>query len=260
MDATAIGFEKGRTPFLDLPPSIAIDARIPGIPAASIATGASIVSGPAYDGIDADMVDMESFAVLRAAQHFGVPMIGIRGISDGRAELTGLHDWTGYLHIIDEKLPTRSTALPPPRRRGASAASSGPGQREVTDTVLIVDFGSQVTQLIARRVREAGVYSEIVPFHDAERAFRELKPKAVILSGGPASVSETGMPRAPQALFDAGVPVLGICYGEQTMVDQLGGEVQPADYREFGRAYVDVVGASPLFDGVWSRAAAIRSG
>ncbi len=83
----------------------------------------------------------------------------------------------------------------------------------VHDKLLIVDFGSQVTQLIARRVREAGVYCEIAPFQSAERAFYEMKPKAVILSGGPASVPDEGSPRAPQAIFDAKVPVLGICYG-----------------------------------------------
>src|SRR5579885_213516 len=87
------------------------------------------------------------------------------------------------------------------------------------DKALIVDFGSQVTQLIARRVREAGVYCEIVPFQSAERAIDELKPKAVILSGGPASVPEAGSPRAPQAIFESGVPVLGICYGQMTMAE-----------------------------------------
>jgi adenosylhomocysteine nucleosidase len=104
MDATALGFERGQTPFLDIPVVVRLERQIPGVPAASIATGASIVSGAAYDGIEADMVDMESFAVLRAADRFGLPMVGLRGISDGRAELTGLHDWTEYLHIIDEKL------------------------------------------------------------------------------------------------------------------------------------------------------------
>ena len=104
MDATALGFEKGQTPFLDLPISVEIEHRIPGIPAASISTGASIVTGDAYDGIAADMVDMESFAVLRAADRFDIPLIGLRGISDGKADLTGLHDWTEYLHVIDEKL------------------------------------------------------------------------------------------------------------------------------------------------------------
>jgi adenosylhomocysteine nucleosidase len=104
MDATAIGFARGVTPFLDEPATIDIPGRIPGIPAASIATGASIVSGAAYDAIAADMVDMESFAVYRAARRFSVPMIGLRGISDGRADLAGLHDWMEYLHVIDRKL------------------------------------------------------------------------------------------------------------------------------------------------------------
>lgn len=103
MDASLLGFEKGVTPFLDHPPMIDIPHRLPDIPAASIATGASIVSGGGYEGISADMVDMETFAVLRSAHRFGIPMIGLRGISDGRADLTGLHDWTEYLHVIDEK-------------------------------------------------------------------------------------------------------------------------------------------------------------
>ena len=117
--------------------------------------------------------------------------------------------------------------------------------------VLIIDFGSQVTQLIARRVRESGVYSEIVPFQNAETAFREQNPAAVILSGGPASVLDTGTPRAPQEIFEAGIPVLGICYGEQTMVEQLGGQVESAEDREFGRAELEVIGESLLFDGFW---------
>ena len=119
------------------------------------------------------------------------------------------------------------------------------------DKVLIVDFGSQVTQLIARRVREAGVYCEIAPFQSAERAFAALRPKAVILSGGPCSVTDAGSPRAPQAIFDAGIPVLGICYGEQVMAVQLGGKVEAGHHREFGRADVEVTEASALFDGVW---------
>src|SRR5204862_6939854 len=96
---------------------------------------------------------------------------------------------------------------------------------EAQDKILIVDFGSQVTQLIARRVREIGVYSEIVPFQKAEAAFREMKPKGVILSGGPESVHEQGSPRAPQLILESGGPVLGICYGQMTMAHQLGGEV-----------------------------------
>ena len=119
------------------------------------------------------------------------------------------------------------------------------------DKILIVDFGSQVTQLIARRVREAGVYSEIVPFDRAEQALSPVLPKAIILSGGPASVHETGTPRVPQAIFDAGIPVLGICYGEQAMVAQLGGVVEGGHTREFGRAELEITGATPLFDGIW---------
>ena len=121
----------------------------------------------------------------------------------------------------------------------------------MTDTVLIIDFGSQVTQLIARRVRESGVYSEIVPFNSAEGALERLKPSAVILSGGPASVTEMGTPRAPEWVFQSGLPVLGICYGEQTMVEQLGGEVEGGHHREFGRAELEVKSVTPLFDDVW---------
>jgi adenosylhomocysteine nucleosidase len=106
MDASSLGFEKGVTPFLDLPASVPIDLRIPGIKAARLATGASIVSGIGYDAIDADMVDMETFAVLRACQLFGVPLVGLRGISDGADELNHIDDWTRYLEIIDGKLAT----------------------------------------------------------------------------------------------------------------------------------------------------------
>ncbi len=120
------------------------------------------------------------------------------------------------------------------------------------DKVLIVDFGSQVTQLIARRVREAGVYCEIAPFQSADKAFESLKPKAVILSGGPCSVTDEGSPRAPQAIFDSGVPVLGICYGEQVMAEQLGGKVEAGHHREFGRAELEVAEESALFEGVWA--------
>ena len=121
------------------------------------------------------------------------------------------------------------------------------------EKVLIIDFGSQVTQLIARRVREERVYCEIVPFQKAEAAFRAAKPKAVILSGGPASVHEKDAPLAPQAIYDSGVPVLGICYGEQAMAQQLGGRVEGGHHREFGRAEVKVTADSPLFDGVWQK-------
>ncbi len=132
------------------------------------------------------------------------------------------------------------------------AQESTPPVASAHDKILIVDFGSQVTQLIARRVREEGVYSEIVPFQKAEAAFREMKPKAVILSGGPESVHEKGSPRAPQLIFDSGVPVLGICYGQMTMAAQLGGEVEGGHHREFGRADVEVKAASKLFDSTWS--------
>ena len=125
--------------------------------------------------------------------------------------------------------------------------------KNLHDKVLIVDFGSQVTQLIARRIREEKVYSEIVPFQKAEAAFHAMKPKAVILSGGPASVLDKDAPLAPQAIFDAGVPILGICYGEQAMAVQLGGKVEAGHHREFGRAEVEVVADSPIFDGVWQK-------
>ncbi|HEY5832316.1 MAG TPA: glutamine-hydrolyzing GMP synthase, partial [Hyphomicrobiaceae bacterium] len=123
----------------------------------------------------------------------------------------------------------------------------------MTDTVLIIDFGSQVTQLIARRVREQGVYSEIVPFNRAEDALQRLQPKAVILSGGPASVTEFGTPRAPDWVFKSGLPVLGICYGEQAMVAQMGGGVEAGHHREFGRAELDITADSPLFEGFWTK-------
>lgn len=104
MDASALGFEKGRTPFLDLPVRVDLPHRIDGIATATLSTGANIVSGGAYDAVAEDMVDMETFAHLRAAQHFGVPLIGLRGITDGAADLQHLSDWTQYLHVIDEKL------------------------------------------------------------------------------------------------------------------------------------------------------------
>jgi GMP synthase (glutamine-hydrolysing) len=132
------------------------------------------------------------------------------------------------------------------------ASESVPSVASAHDKILIVDFGSQVTQLIARRVREEGVYSEIVPFQKAEAAFLQMKPKAVILSGGPESVHEAGSPRAPQAIFDSGVPVLGICYGQMTMAAQLGGHVEGGHHREYGRADVEVTGASKLFDSAWA--------
>ena len=122
----------------------------------------------------------------------------------------------------------------------------------MSDRVLILDFGSQVTQLIARRVRETGVYCEIMPFNADPARIVEYVPQAIILSGGPASVTATDTPRVPAVVFETGVPVLGICYGQMAMVEHLGGEVESSDHREFGRAYVDVIANSAIFDGVWS--------
>jgi GMP synthase (glutamine-hydrolysing) len=119
------------------------------------------------------------------------------------------------------------------------------------DSILIIDFGSQVTQLIARRVREIGVYCEIAPFQSASEAFQRIRPKGVIFSGGPASVPDEGSPRAPEAVFSSGLPVLGICYGQQTMAQQLGGKVESGHAAEFGRADVQIVTPSALFEGVW---------
>jgi len=122
---------------------------------------------------------------------------------------------------------------------------------EHPDSILIVDFGSQVTQLIARRVREAGVYSEIVPFQSAAEAFARINPAAVILSGGPASVVDENSPRIPQAILDSGLPMLGICYGQQALTEQLGGKVEKGDSGEFGEAFITVEDECALFDGLW---------
>src|ERR1700730_830194 len=121
------------------------------------------------------------------------------------------------------------------------------------DKILIVDLGSQVTQLIARRVREEKVYCEIVPFQKAEEALAALHPKGVILSGGPASVLDANAPLAPAAVYEAGIPVLGICYGEQAMAKQLGGVVEGGHHREFGRAELLVTADSPLLEGTWRK-------
>lgn len=104
MDASPFGFAKGCTPFLDLPAEVALPLRIPDVAGARLSTGANVVSGEAYGLIDADMVEMETYAVLRACQRFGLPLIGLRGISDGKADVKHVNDWTEYLHIIDEKL------------------------------------------------------------------------------------------------------------------------------------------------------------
>ncbi|PQZ77377.1 MULTISPECIES: glutamine-hydrolyzing GMP synthase [unclassified Brevundimonas] len=118
------------------------------------------------------------------------------------------------------------------------------------EAVLIVDFGSQVTQLIARRLREAGVYCEIHPFNKAGEALKAVSPRAIILSGGPNSTTDADSPKADHALFEAGVPVLGICYGEQTICAELGGKVESGHHREFGRAEIVITRESPLFAGI----------
>lgn len=143
--------------------------------------------------------------------------------------------------------------MPAPSKTPVSPSQPSPHPAAVHDKILIVDFGSQVTQLIARRVREEGVYSEIVPFQKAEAAFQDMKPKAVILSGGPASVLDDNAPSAPDAILHAGVPILGICYGEQTLAKQLGGVVEGGHHREFGRATIEVTDDCALFDGVWHK-------
>jgi GMP synthase (glutamine-hydrolysing) len=119
------------------------------------------------------------------------------------------------------------------------------------DRILILDFGSQVTQLIARRVREAGVYCEIQPFNRTDAQIREFKPKGIILSGGPCSTLDEGSPRAPKAVFDLGVPVLSICYGQQTTCLQLGGKVEGGHAREFGKAMIEIKQPSPLYEDFW---------
>ncbi len=121
-----------------------------------------------------------------------------------------------------------------------------------SDSILIVDFGSQVTQLIARRVREAGVYSEIAPFNSAAAAFARMQPKGIILSGGPASVLDIDGPRIPAEILASGLPIMAICYGQQALMHQLGGEVQRGDSGEFGRAFIDIADSCALFDGVWA--------
>ena len=121
----------------------------------------------------------------------------------------------------------------------------------VTDSILIVDFGSQVTQLIARRVREAGVYSEIAPFTTAAEAFARLDPVGIILSGSPASVLDAQGPRIPDVILESGRPILGICYGQQALMHQTGGEVLLGDSGEFGRAFIDIADDCALFDGLW---------
>lgn len=124
------------------------------------------------------------------------------------------------------------------------------------DRILILDFGSQVTQLIARRLRESGVYCEIWPFNKAEEEkVKAFAPKGIIFSGSPCSVNDKDSPRAPTYIYDLGLPIFGICYGQQTMMAQLGGVVESGHDREFGRAYIDVVEDSAISEGVWQKGA-----
>ena len=125
----------------------------------------------------------------------------------------------------------------------------------MTDKILILDFGSQVTQLIARRVRENGVYCEIQPYTTSEEKIRAFDPRAIILSGGPASVTVATTPRASDIVYSLGIPVLAICYGMQTTCAQLGGRVTLSDHQEFGRAFIDIIGECRLFEGLWPKGA-----
>lgn len=111
MDASALGFPRGVTPFLDKPAVVSLPVLIPGIAGATLSTGGNIVTGAAYDAIEAEMVDMETYAVLRACERFGVPLVALRGISDGKADLKHIDNWTEYLHVIDEKLALAVDAL-----------------------------------------------------------------------------------------------------------------------------------------------------
>ena len=115
------------------------------------------------------------------------------------------------------------------------------------DTILVLDFGSQYTQLIARRVRESNVYSEILPWDIDEEKIREITPKGIILSGGPESVTHSPTPRIPQVAFDLNIPLLGICYGMQTLAEQMGGQVISSDNKEFGHPEVLLKADSTLF-------------
>jgi GMP synthase (glutamine-hydrolysing) len=130
-----------------------------------------------------------------------------------------------------------------------------PDPADTPERVLILDFGSQVTQLIARRLRESGVYCEIWPFNAEPARVAAWNPRGIILSGGPASVHEAAAPLAPSVVFELGIPILGICYGEQLLCQQLGGAVLPSNHREFGRAFVDVADDCALFHGVWPKGA-----
>jgi adenosylhomocysteine nucleosidase len=128
IDASPLGFERGATPFLDLPVTVPLPFRIPGIREATLSTGAAIITGVAYDAITEDMVDMETFACLRACQLFGVPLVGLRGISDGAADLRHVGDWTEYLHVIDGKLADAVMRLE--QAIGAGVLQFGPSRED----------------------------------------------------------------------------------------------------------------------------------
>ena len=119
-----------------------------------------------------------------------------------------------------------------------------------TDTILVLDFGSQYSQLIARRIRECNVYSRIVSFRTTAEEIRKEAPAGIILSGGPASVYQDNAPKCDPAIFELGLPILGICYGMQLTVQTLGGEVARGKAREYGKAEVQTIAPSPLFEGV----------
>ena len=118
------------------------------------------------------------------------------------------------------------------------------------DTILVLDFGSQYTQLIARRVRESNVYSEILPWDINDEKIKEISPVGIILSGGPNSVTNSFTPRIPQSIFDLNIPILGICYGMQTLAEQLGGQVISSDEKEFGHSELEIINSSLLFEGM----------
>lgn len=141
MDASPLGFAKGATPLLDLPAVLPLPCPVPGLPTARLSTGANVVSGSAYDAIDAEMVDMETWALVRAAQAFGAPLTALRGVSDGRSELKALEDWTSTLHQVDENLAAALDALSAElAARGLAALeipasqSQDPAQRFAPDT------------------------------------------------------------------------------------------------------------------------------
>lgn len=133
-----------------------------------------------------------------------------------------------------------------------TSADRSSSSKDNTDRILIIDFGSQVTQLIARRVRESGVFSEIHPFNKVDDALLDsFNPAGIILSGGPESVTHEDTPRAPERIYGMGLPILAICYGQQTLCAQLGGHVEGADHQEFGHADLEITASCALFDGVW---------